>query len=334
MERNKFLRALGPLSLLILLIAGITWLSRERESRTSGLRVMSYSSFVGAWGPGPELAKLWKAKTGTDVEFHDASDAGLILEKMKLFPVDAVIGLDQFALEEARSRQAWRQLPETIAPGPKPFSEFLPIDYAPVGFIYREGEIEPPQSLSDLTDSRFRGAIALQDPRSSSPGQLFFFWVLDRMGVEEGFKFLESLKPNIALVSSGWSGSYGAFTKGRAKLAFSFVTSPAYHWSEENDRRYKAAVFGEGHPIQTEYAAIPIDCGSCDEAERFLSFLRSTEAQAIIMRKNVMLPMDAETRKGTVFSEIEEPQAYVLGTLPELLKRRQELFERWRTMGL
>ncbi|MES2965195.1 MAG: thiamine ABC transporter substrate-binding protein [Bdellovibrionota bacterium] len=336
MERKKFLRAAsGPLALLILLIAGITWLTRERAERKHDvLHVMSYSSFVSAWGPAPELAKLWKAQTGLDVEFQDASDAGLILEKMKLFPVDAVIGLDQLSLDDARERQAWRQLPESIASGAKPFNEFLPIDYAAVGFIFREGEIEPPKSLSDLADPRFRGAIALQDPRSSSPGMLFFFWVLDRMGVEEGFKFLESLKPNVAVVASGWSGSYGAFTKGRAKTALSFVTSPAYHWSEEKDRRYHAAVFEEGHPIQTEYAAIPIDCRSCETAERFLSFLRSPEAQAIIMQKNVMFPIDPDVRKGTVFTELNEPQTYVMKSLPELQKRRAELFERWRAMGL
>lgn len=334
MERSKFLRALGPLSLLILLIAGISWLSHKREARSHGLKVMSYTSFVSAWGPGPELAKLWKAKTGLDVQFQDASDSGLILEKMKLFPVDAVIGIDQLSLEDARTRQAWRQLSDELAPGAKPFSEFLPIDYAPVGFIYRDGEIDPPTSLSDLADPRFKGAIALQDPRSSSPGLLFFFWVLDRMGIEEGFKFLESLKPNVAIVASGWSGSYGAFTKGRTKMALSFATSPAYHWSEEKDRRYRAAVFSEGHPVQIEYAAIPIDCGACENAEKFLSFLRSPEAQAIIMQKNVMFPMDSSVRAGTVFSELEEPQVYNMGSLPELLKRRSELFERWRTMGL
>ncbi|MEK7357745.1 MAG: thiamine ABC transporter substrate-binding protein [Bdellovibrionota bacterium] len=332
---SKYLRALGPLALLIILVAGVTWLSRVREAKTrTGLRVMSYSSFVNAWGPGPTLAKLFKEKTGISVEFHDAGDAGLILEKMKLFPVDAVIGLDQFAIKASVGKQAWRPLPQWIVPNDKPPGETLPIDFASIGFIYRDGEIEPPRSLEDLASERFKGSIALQDPRTSSPGLLFFFWVLDEMGVEAGFKFLEKLKPNIAIVASGWSGSYGLFTKGGAKLALSFVTSPAYHWSEENDRRYRAAIFPKGHPTQIESAAIPLDCGACESAEKFLAFLRSAEAQSIIMQKNVMFPMDPQVRAGTVFAELEEPNVSVEASFHELHDRRAELFERWRALGL
>jgi len=308
------------------------------------VRVLTYSGFLAAWGPGPELAKLFAAKTGLKVEFRDGGDAGLLLKKLELFPSDVVVGLDQLSLPEAGKTVKWRQLPTDVAIGvasglaPSEIiagaNQFVAVDWAPLAFIYRTGELEPPKSLAELADPRLKGRIALMDPRTSTPGLQFYFWVLDEMGVDEGLKFLGRLKENVHSVSGSWSQAYGLFTKKQAGLAFSYLTSPVYHHVQEKDTSYQGAVFPEGQPVQIEYAAIPEKCGSCDAAEKFVRFLLEPEAQKIIMTKNVMLPARSEVVEGTEFKNIPAFKIRPWKSLPALLEQREALFTRWQELGL
>jgi thiamine transport system substrate-binding protein len=303
-------------------IAGFVFLSsQEPKSEQKSLRVLSYSSFISAWGPGPEIAKAFEREFGLKVEYQDAGDAGLLLKKLDLFPSDVVLGLDQLSIPQAEISRQWR-IP------------FMAFDKGAMTFVYRANDLVPPSALEDLLDPRFRGAIALQDPRTSTPGLQFLFWVLDEMGVDEGFAFLQKLKPNIHSVSSSWSSAYGLFFKGQAKTAFSYVTSPVYHWVEDEAEQYQPAVFPSGHPVQLEYAGVPSSCSACEEAEQFVTFLRRPEIQKIIMTKNYMLPVVAGVTKGTPFEKLPEVKERNWKSLPDLLRRREEFFERWRQLGL
>lgn len=307
------------------------------SSSGCSLRVLSYTAFLGTWGPGPELAKRFATLTGCQLEFLDAGDAGLLLQKLTLFPSDVVIGFDQLSVPRARLEHKWRPLGTVLPNGIRwAEPEFMPIDWAPMTFVYRTGEIQPPTSLNDLLHPRFQGAITLQDPRTSTPGQQFLFWVLDELGVEQGFAFLARLKPSLLSVASNWTESYGLFTKKLAKLTFSYMTSPAYHWVEEKDRSYQPIMFKSGQPVQIEYAAISDACANCAMAERLLVFMHEPETQKLIMEKNYMFPVDPNVANGTPFAELLK-QTVSLRTwlhLDELLKRRDELFETWRELKL
>lgn len=324
MRKPHVLRRLVGLFIGLAVVAGGLWFLVGRPPNAAdshdALRVMTYSSFMSSWGPGPEIAKRFRQETGVPVEFQDAGDAGLILEKLKLFPVDTVVGLDGLSLEQAHERMKWR-------------GEFVAIDSAPLAFVYRLGEIDPPKSLNDLADKRFAGAIALEDPRTSTPGLEFLLWVLESFGEEQGFKFLASLKPNLHSVSPSWSGAYGAFTKKQAKLAFSYATSPIYHLIEEKNNSYRAAIFASGHPVQTEFAGIPADCSRCTDAEKFIAFLGTKEIQALIMNKNYMMPALHSAADETPFALVSVPELN-LAHAQEFLKRRNEIFEKWRQLGL
>jgi len=323
-SKTHILRRLLGLFFGLAVVAGGLWFLFGRPPVAAdshdALRVMTYSSFMNSWGPGPDIAKRFREQSGITVEFQDAGDAGLILEKLKLFPVDAVVGLDGFSLDQARERFKWR-------------GDFVAIDSAPLAFVYRAGEIVPPASLTDLADKRFEGAIALEDPRTSTPGLEFLLWVLESFGEERGFQFLASLKPNLHSVSPSWSSAYGAFTKKQAKLVLSYATSPIYHQVAEKDTGYRAALFAEGHPVQTEFAGIPSQCSRCSDAEKFISFLGTREIQTLIMNKNYMMPAMHEAAEGTPFAAISMPDLK-LTHASEFLKRRNELFEKWRQLGL
>lgn len=305
------------------------------------LRVLAYSSFVNAWGPGPEIIKRFEAQTGVRVELRDAEDAGLLLKKLEMFPADVVVGFDQLMIAEARAARAWLTIPlepegEEGRASAARFHQnpFLAFDWGPLAFVYRENEIAPPVSLDDLLDDRFRNMIALQDPRVSSPGLQFLYWVLDQKGIEAGFEFLAKLKPMIHTLGGSWSSAYGVFQSGRAKVALSYLTSPLYHWTQENDRRYKAAVFAEGHPAQVEYVGVPASCRHCGPALRFARFMLEPESQKILMTKNFMLPVRGGARQGTEFANLPEVKIREMASVEQLNRERAALLRRWQELGL
>lgn len=301
---TPILIALGGVAFSLSYLSRRNFDEPDRFSSPS-LRVLSYSGFLAPWGPGPELAKLFSERTGIKVEFRDAGDAGLLIKKLELFPSDVVIGLDELSLDSARAAVNWRGLPKGIVTDERwRQPEFVAFDWAPMSFIFRQGEIEPPASLQDLLHERFRGAIVLTDPRTSAPGLLFLNWLVDEFGDDGAVRFLKQLKPNLHSVSSGWSQAYGLFSKKQAKLALSYLTSPVYHWTQDKDLSYQAAVFANGHATHVEYAGVPADCRHCEEAGKFLRFLLEDEAQKILMAKNVMLPVSASAIGGSEYAKL------------------------------
>jgi thiamine transport system substrate-binding protein len=276
------------------------------------LRVLSYSTFVGSTGPGHELIEDFKELCNCEVEILTAGDAGLLLERLRLSktaaPFDLVIGLDQLTVPDAEREIAWHD----IDIGPQPWAEkiashvtkhFVPFDWSPLAFIYRKNEITPPTSIEDLASPRFANKVAIQDPRASTPGLQMLQWIVAVEG-DETVNFLTKFKANVQSVSPSWSFSYGLFKKGQAQLVFSYLTSLAYHWEEEKDQRYQAAVFPEGHPYQIEFVGIPGFCTECDLARDFVKFMLSKKGQQQIYRKNFMFPALAGIEMSKSFRDL------------------------------
>ena len=189
------------------------------------LRVLTYSAFTADWGPGPEIAQRFEREKKIKVRFQDAGDAGLLLAKLSLFKNDVVLGLDQFQRVQAQESFRWRKIGSDG-------QDFTSFDRGALTFIYRTDKVKPPTSIPDLSDSRFKSALALESPETSSPGLQFYFWILDSLGIEPGLAYLARLRANVHTVSPSWSLAYGIFSRGEYLMAFSYVTSAVYHWIE------------------------------------------------------------------------------------------------------
>lgn len=293
------------------------------------LRLLTYSTFMAAAGPGAEIVKRFKREHGCEVEITTTTDAGLLLERLKIAQVaasvDLVLGLDGLYLHFAEAQTQWHPVPALARDkwNPAVHSEaagaFVPFDWSPMTFIYKQGKFEPPQVFDDLARPAWRAQIALQDPRVSSPGLQFFYWVKDLMGAGSA-DFLRRLQPNVQSVSPSWAFSYGLFKKNQARLVFSYVTSLAYHWGFDHDRSFQAVVLPEGHPVQVEYVGIPATCRECELAEAFTRTLLEPWAQQLIMQKNFMFPVLKGVEAGTIFSELPalKTRALVIPTSRDL----------------
>lgn len=271
--------------------------SRYEQITGKRMRILAYSSFMGSTGPGLQLVEEFKKQCQCDIEVSNAGDAGLLLERLKLSKkdqYDLVIGFDQLTLPDAQKKMEWLEVEIKNVKWADEIkghvtSKVFPYDWSPMAFVYRKEEIEAPKSLDDLLSDNYHAKIAIQDPRSSTPGLEFYEWVRFSKK-EKTAEYLEKLKPNIQSVSPSWSFSYGLFKKGLAKLVYSYVTSLVYHWEVEKDPRYQVASFTDGHPYQVEFAAIPKACTECQLAKDFLAMMLSPEGQSQISRKNFMFP--------------------------------------------
>ena len=74
-------------------------------------------------------------------------------------------------------------------------------------------------------------------------------------------------------------------------MVLSYTTSPAYHAVAEDDHRFAAAEFEEGHVAQVEVAGILQSSEKQQLARDFLAYLTSPEAQKLIPTTNWMYPV-------------------------------------------
>jgi len=323
---------------LVILFLPYLLLDPNQQDQAKALRVMSYSSFINQWGAGPEVARLFEQKTGIPIQWINAGNAGLIIERLKFkretdLP-DIVVGLDQFAIFEARRHFKWLNVrkglssrPDLLPKGAR-FHDFLAYDWGALTFVYREGELPAPTSLDSLLDEQFKKKLIFQDPRISSPGLQFLLWVLGAKGEEEGLRYLEKLKPSILSIAPSWSASYNLFKMERPSIVFSYFTSPYYH--KQDQTSYQGAVFDIPHPIQVEYAGIPDFCINCDMAKKFAHFLLEPDVQKIIMEKNYMFPVVSDAMTGSDFVLPKNVKYTAPIENLSLIKKKRELVNHWK----
>lgn len=285
---------------------------------TPVVRVFGYSSFTSAWGPGPRLKELFEKECACRVEFIEGTDSGILLQRLKIegasLGADLVIGFDQFDLQKALASQAWQKINFTsldLEPeikGQIRNDYFVPYDWGLLGFMVRRSDAgDAPKSLDDLLRPEWRRQIALQDPRTSSPGLLFLHWVLQSKGEDEGFKYLGKLMDQAHSFSPSWSTSIGLYNKKQVRSVFTYFTSPVYYQVEENNADHETLEFVESHPVQIEFMGIPEFCRHCDLAERFVNLMLSKEGQKILMEKNYMFPVVRGVADGTPFATLKRP---------------------------
>ncbi len=110
--------------------------------------------------------------------------------------------------------------------------ELTPIDYGFVDInVDREAGLEElPASLEDLADPRWRGALVVQDPATSSPGLQFLALTVALLGEGDWQEFWGALRENDVRVTDGWTAAYYTeFTRngGQSPLVVSYTSSPA-----------------------------------------------------------------------------------------------------------
>ena len=315
-------------------------LSAPAEAQEKTLTVYTYESFISDWGPGPKVKEAFEKTCACKLNFVGVADGVALLTRLKLegkgTDADIALGLDTNLISEAKATGLFdpHGLDASAAKVPGNYSDdtFIPYDYGHFAVVYDTQAIKnPPKSLKELVDGDPAQKIAIEDPRTSTPGLGLLLWVKSVYG-DQAPEAWAKLRKRVLTVTPGWSEAYGLFTKGEVPMVFSYTTSPAYHMVEEKTDRYQAASFSEGHYIQIEVAGMLKGAKEKDLAKQFLKFMVSPAFQDVIPTTNWMMPA-AKTSQPLpdAFNKLVQPSKTFLMGSDQVAKNRQAWIDEWLT---
>ncbi|MDH5353564.1 MAG: thiamine ABC transporter substrate binding subunit [Gammaproteobacteria bacterium] len=302
------------------------------------LTIYTYDSFTSDWGPGPQVKKAFEEQCDCILEFVGLEDGVALLSRLKLeatnTKADLILGIDTNLTAEARATGLIE--PHQISTGPTTLptdwkdTYFLPYDYGYFAFVYNKEILpNPPTSLKELVESTDAPEILIQDPRTSTPGLGFLLWMKKVYG-DEAHKAWVKLSKRVVTVSKGWSEAYGLFLKGEAPMVLSYTTSPAYHIIAEEDKRFAAASFEEGHYQQIEVAGLIASSKKKALGREFLTFMMSEKFQSIIPTTNWMYPAALEQDQlPAAFKDLVKPGHTLLFKDTDIAKNRKQWISEW-----
>ncbi len=304
------------------------------------LTVYTYESFVSEWGPGPKVKAAFEKTCDCTVNFVGVADGVALLNRLKLegasSKADVVVGLDTNLIAEAKDTGLFEAsgIDASAAKVPGGFKDdvFVPYDYGHFAVVYDSQTLKnPPKSLKELVEGDPSQKIAIQDPRTSTPGLGLLLWVKSVYG-DKAPEAWAKLKDRVLTVTPGWSESYGLFTKGEVPMVLSYTTSPAYHMVAEHSERYQATSFEEGHYIQIEVAGLLKNAPEKELGKTFLSFILTPGFQDAIPENNWMMPVTATSQPlPDAFNKLVQPTKTFLMSPEEVAKNRKAWIDEWLT---
>lgn len=310
------------------------------KNKKKSLKVLTYSSFAGVYGPGRIIKKQFEAFCDCKVQWFLAEDSTALWQRFVLIPeVDVVIGWDQITLQSAGTLN-WEDLSKLknnllkksssqLKPDESFFQNpyFLPLDWSPIGFIRRENK----QSLFSLkTLYKISGKLSFPEPRTSSLGLQFYYWIYELFegDQKEIESFLKKLKAKVYGPVFSWSLAYGFFQKGQSDRGLSYLSSLIYHQTEEPNKTYLFSPFKEGHPYQVEFLSISKTSENKQLALKFAEFLFSKDIQNLIMNTNYMFPVSQEIPSHSLLN-LKSLKLISYKRLNEFIKKKKVLLQLW-----
>ena len=305
------------------------------------LVVHTYESFISDWGPGPKIEEEFEKVCNCDLQFIGIDSSIGILGRLKLEAdetnADIILGLDTNLLTAAKNTKllAKHNIDTSKIDLPIKWNDeiFVPFDWGHFAFIYNSEKLKsPPTSFEELSDDKNSLSLIIQDPRTSTPGLGLLLWVKS-IFKENSDKIWERLSPKIVTVTKGWSEAYGLFLEGEADLVLSYTTSPAYHIMAEEEKKYKAAIFNEGHYLQVEVAAITLKGEKNKLSRDFMNFILSENFQSVIPTTNWMFPV-TDIKVPETFENIPKPEKVLLMDSSVIEKNRKKWISEWRRASM
>lgn len=308
------------------------------SASATSLTVYTYDSFTSDWGPGPQVKQAFEAECGCELKLVGLEDGVTLLNRLRIegsnSEADIVLGLDTNLTAEARDTGLFAEhgigVKDFTLPQDWNDRHFLPYDYGYFAFVYnRENLASVPASLRELVEDADGPSILIQDPRTSTPGLGLLLWMKKIFG-DDAADAWAKLQPRIVTVTKGWSEAYGMFLKNEAPMVLSYTTSPAYHAIAEEDTRFAAASFSDGHYMQIEVAGMLESSDEPELARKFLEFMTGPVFQQIIPTTNWMYPAAlAKDQLPTGFTGLVEPQSVHLFDERNVAQNRKAWVNEW-----
>jgi thiamine transport system substrate-binding protein len=167
--------------------------------------------------------------------------------------------------------------------------------------------IAPPTTLADLTETRYRKLLVVENPATSTPGLAFLLATVARFGESGWQSYWLRLRANDVLVVDGWEEAYTARfsgsggSKGTRPIVVSYATSPAAEviFAAKPPDTAPTAVVADSCFRQIELAGVLAGTKNVKGAHALIDFMLSERFQAAVPESMFVLPV----RDGTPLSD-------------------------------
>lgn len=289
-------------------------------SRPVTLTLLAHESFT----PSEGIFDEFTAATGINVEVVRSSDAGTLVTKAALTAGapegDVLWGVDNTLLSRAldadmfepyRSMNA--DLLDADALALVPGNEVTPVDTGDVCINYdkawyAERDLDPPATLDDLVDARYRSQLVVANPLTSSPGLAFLLATIAKYGDDGWSGWWEKLRANDVLVVESWSDAYygpfsGSSGGGDRPLVVSYASSPPAEvlFADPPRDDTPTAVLVDTCFRQVEFAGVLRGTKHPEQARLLVDFLTSTTFQNDLPLTQFVYPVHRDAVLPEVF---------------------------------
>jgi iron(III) transport system substrate-binding protein len=158
-------------------------------------------------------------------------------------------------------------------------------------------KLPTPKGYSDLVDSRYKGLITMPNPASSGTGFLTVSGILQRMGEEAGWKYLDALHANISTYEHSGSKPAKLAASGECAIGISFCYASI---QQQKKGAPLVVVFPtEGSGWEVEATALVKKPKISPDAKRFVDWASSADAVTLYGKAYAVLSrpdVQADTR--------------------------------------
>lgn len=287
----------------------------------------------------------FEQQSGLKVRVVRSADAGTLVNQAILSKGrpqgDVLYGVDNTFLSRAVDAGVFApyQAPGTTAVS-RAFDldpAVTPIDYGDVCVNYdrawyRERNLEPPQTLADLTKPAYRDQLVVENPAISSPGLAFLLASVASFGDPGWVNWWRQLRANGALVVDTWDEAYnqrftiGSRGVGDRPLVVSYASSPPAEVVYATDKNAGAPTAALTRTCfrQVEFAGLLAGAKNPAGGRELIDFMLSPAFQKDMPLQMFVLPVRPGTPLPAVFSEYAQVPAAPLSVPAATVTRNRD----------
>jgi thiamine transport system substrate-binding protein len=329
---------------IALYLTGCAHPGEDRE-----LVVMTHDSF----DISTQVIADFEEQHNVKVTFLKSGDAGEVLNRAILSKdnplADVLYGIDSTFLSRALENDLFESHRSSVLSSISPdlimddTHRLLPMDWGDVCLNYdrvwfEENDLDPPDSLTDLTAPEYKGLTVVENPATSSPGLAFLLATIGQFGPDGYRAYWRALRENDVSVENGWSEAYyGQFTAagdGDRPIVVSYATSPAaevYYSEGRYETPPTGAVTAPGTCFrQVEFVGVLKGTKNRKLARAFVDWMLSPTFQQDIPLHMWVYPANQEALLPPLFERsAQQAQAPVSIAPDEIAANREAWIEGW-----
>jgi thiamine transport system substrate-binding protein len=291
----------------------------------------------------------FETESGLTLRILKAGDAGEVVTRALLTAGnpegDVLFGVDNNLVARALEGDVFEpyESPELAEADPQlvldPEHLVTPIDHGEVCLNYdktwyERRSLEPPDSLADVVDERYRDQLVVENPATSTPGLAFLLATIALYG-DPGWKgYWSRLRENGVLVVDGWEEAYtvrfsgAAGSRGKRPIVVSYASSPPAEviFRDPKPSEAPTGVIEDSCFRQIEFAGVLRGAANEDGARKLVDFMLSERFQEDIPLQMFVFPAREDAALPPEFEKFAVVPSRPLDLPPDEIEENRE---RW-----